>query len=125
MKELYSMIAQCCADALCLFIASQIFLPGRVVVCMGRLGGAMNKARRTIHQCLLQLLADPVPDIGMVGSGKRRDCGAMNGIEREGARRDKIVPLTLINPQHGHGRVDGLHGITVWGRHEIVLPGLK
>ncbi len=120
------MFAQCLADPFSFTVAAQVLFPGRVVICMGCLGGAVDELGVITGQFAFQLLADPVPDIRMVGTCKGGYGRAVDGVEAERAGRFEAAALALVNAQQGHGGVHCLHGvgvggITVW---EVIGPGL-
>ena len=119
------MFAQCLADTFRFTVAAQALFPGRIVIRMGCLGGAVDELGVIAGQFAFQLLADPVPDIRMVGTGKGRDGSAVDGIEAERAGRFETVAPALINPQQGHGGVHRLHGVRGGGilLRKVIGPG--
>ena len=89
--------AQGHADTLCFQVATLVCVPGWIIVRVGGLGGAMDKAGSCACQFIFQSATDPVPDVGVVRTGKGGNGGAMNGVQAKRTGRNKAVTLLLVD----------------------------
>ncbi len=119
------LVAERLADTAGFQITAMVRMPGRVVVRVGGLEGAVHeRPRQLIAEVGAQTLSQPVPDVRVIGAGESGDGGAVDGEQGQGA--GGVVAAVVgaqVDAQHGHARIHRAQGVVLahFFRIQIVI----
>ena len=124
------LVAERLADTPGFQVAAVLRMPGRVVVGVGGLKGAVHEGpRQFIAEAGAQALPQPVPDVRVIGAREGGNGGAVDGKQRQRAGGIEAAIIGLqVDAQHGHARIHRAQGVVLahFFRVQIVIarPGL-